>query len=427
MKSRITAKLIISGVVLLGALALLALGTFAWFTLSKRGDIGGIGVSVEMDNPWDFEILQADEDWTTLQEVIDSDKWSKNLTLANIPMAGTPSERTITDCYQLRPISTYDGKTWYLADYDNRGNVIGVKKATLSMVGNINRYDPTPQDQGKDVPANYVYYYDMWIKTKSDEHDYELHLNNPLNLNDKKSEDAYFGTYVLPGLVNDGNGKLTISKPGYDMCTTLRIGFLIYNQKDDTYINTKDNSGYEEPGEFWIYEPNCDLRAKYFTEFKGEADAENSYEWQKQISYLAGYAENTKVEQHEQYTDGNDIKTILPKVYRSNEDVDYDYNPNTIKQYHSSWDMNAVKSKQSMSEVNSRDVASFGKFIPLNGKEREGYTGIDTPSMVTIYRTKPQHIRVFIWMEGQDVDCWNSSLSGNLAINLEFRGEEAGS
>ena len=428
MKTRISAKLIITGVVLLSALALLALGTFAWFTISKKGEAGGVGVRLEKnDAQWPFEIIEHDDTWRTIDDVMNAEGWGKNLTLRKVKSDTHPEGREIGDCYQLRPISTYDGVNWFLADYSATGSVEGVIKTELNAVGNVNRYDPYPQDEGKDIPSNYVYYYDMWIRTRGEsKNDYELHLNNPLSMDNLLDDEVFFGTYVLPGIIQGQDNFSTPSQAGYDASTCLRIGFLFYDQKPgDTDINVASPSdeSHETPGTFWIYEPNSDKRAKYFTSFKGSGIINNSYEAQKGITYIAGAQEGqTKVVgDHAELTDGVVLDTYLPKETVSG--VVYEKQPNTIQQYAGSWDMEKIKSRTDPDTVTSRDIASLGKFISHNNPEREGYEGIDTPSMRTIYRGKPQHVRVFIWMEGQDADCWNSSLTGKLAINLEFRGE----
>lgn len=426
MKSKITVKLIITGVVLLSALALLALGTFAWFTLSKKGEVGGIGIRMEKsDAQWPFEIVQHQDEWRTIEQVMNYPDWEKNLTLKKVKTDSSPEGREIGDCYQLRPISTYDGVHWYLADYDTYGNVAGVKGTDLAAVGNINRYNPYPEEDDKDVPANYVYYYDVWIRTRGESQNaYTLHLNNPLSMDNLLNDEMLFGTYVLPGIIQDPEGQATMSQAGYDASTCLRVGFLFYNQNEgDSMINVaspSDNS-HETPGVFWIYEPNSDIRAKYFTQYGGTGLVKHTYEMQKGITYIAGEGQTTVVGDHINLKDGNILDTSLPKA--SGSEVTYEIQQNTIKQKASAWDMGKVRSKSSPDKVNSRDIDHFGKFISHNNPEREGYDGIDTPGMITIEPGKPQHVRIFIWMEGQDVDCWNSSLTGKLAINLEFRGE----
>ena len=430
MKTRITTKLIITGVVLLSAIALLAIGTFAWFTLYNKVDAGGVGIRMEKsDRQWPFEIIQADDSWTLLQQVKDAPGWDKNLTLHKVKIDGDPDPKEIGDCYQLRPISTYDGENWFLADYNASGGVEGVEKTELKAVGNVNRYDPYPQEEGKDVPANYVYYYDVWIRVRGGdkaENDYTLHLNNPLSMDNLLDDEVFFGTYVLPGIIRDMNGNLKESEAGYDASTCLRIGFQFFKQMDDTYINTPDFSktDYEKPDGFWIYEPNCDKRAKSFEKYKGSGLINNSYEAQKGITYVAGADEDhqIKVGQHKDLGDDTELITLLPKLNNSGE-VEYAVQPNTIQQKQSKWDETKIQEKTSPSDVTSRDIAVLGEFISHNDPPREGYDGIDTPPMRTIYRDQPQHVRIFIWMEGQDADCWNSSLTGSLAINLEFRGE----
>ena len=40
----------------------------------------------------------------------------------------------------------------------------------------------------------------------------------------------------------------------------------------------------------------------------------------------------------------------------------------------------------------------------------------------TVSYNSIQKMRIYVWIEGQDVDCWNHIADGNLYLNLEFMG-----
>ena len=42
--------------------------------------------------------------------------------------------------------------------------------------------------------------------------------------------------------------------------------------------------------------------------------------------------------------------------------------------------------------------------------------------IIELERNVPQRIRMFIWLEGQDVDCVDSVNSARFAVNIEFAG-----
>ena len=114
-----------------------------------------------------------------------------------------------------------------------------------------------------------------------------------------------------------------------------------------------------------------------------------------------------------------------------------DYQPDKlISQRGGTWDPEKVKEAletQAVYRPNSTDVASFGTFINTKELYEQDTTGVLMNS-VTCDRTagnavilslpdnNPVKIRLFIWLEGQDVDCWNDIHAGTFVVNLEFAG-----
>ena len=43
--------------------------------------------------------------------------------------------------------------------------------------------------------------------------------------------------------------------------------------------------------------------------------------------------------------------------------------------------------------------------------------------LVTLTKDKPVKVRLYFWLEGQDVDCWNDIADTDFLVNLEFVGE----
>jgi hypothetical protein len=46
----------------------------------------------------------------------------------------------------------------------------------------------------------------------------------------------------------------------------------------------------------------------------------------------------------------------------------------------------------------------------------------DDVSIIQLTKHIPQRIRMFIWLEGQDVDCVNAAAASSFAVNLELAG-----
>ena len=419
MRSNNKIKLIGALVVLLMVLALAAAGTYAWFTLSTKGELNGIGITFDANgDEWPFYIIEQPasmSDATTTDDILALEGWKKDLVLASVSDA-EGNYHSIQDSFQLRPVSTSDGVHWYTANYGSDGSVIGLDMEELEAIANINRQNLNPVGTGSEIPANYLYYCDLWIKTESEEHDYELHLSNPLSMDRVMDEEILtgFGTYVFPGLIpEDDPDYASKSQASYDASTCVRMGFLIYDQDPSGLVQD------EKPGKFWIYEPNSDLRATAFQAFRGTEGQHNSYEYQENMVYVFGDSDSTKktVVQHKAIPEGT-MQTLLPDYVEGGGNVagrtEYKtFEDRTIQQLHSTRNPDG-------------EITELGEFISLRaGGERSGYEGIDTPGMVTVKKGEPQHIRVFIWLEGQDVDCWNSTLTGQMDFHLEFRGDAA--
>ena len=43
--------------------------------------------------------------------------------------------------------------------------------------------------------------------------------------------------------------------------------------------------------------------------------------------------------------------------------------------------------------------------------------------IVSLKKNVPQRIRMFVWLEGQDIDCTNEAALKTLLLNLELAGE----
>ena len=63
-----------------------------------------------------------------------------------------------------------------------------------------------------------------------------------------------------------------------------------------------------------------------------------------------------------------------------------------------------------------------------NGVSAENINGIfdagatENVYIVKLERNKPQRIRMFIWLEGQDMDCIDGIDASRIAVNIEFAG-----
>ena len=382
MRTKAVGKLIMAGVSLLMAVVLLAVGTFAWFTFSTAPEVSGISVTFSSDSAWPFEVCT---DYLNPDGTVNADPtWEKELNVSDI----------LTNA-ALRPISTYDLQHWYLADYDYAGNVTKLIEVPLSDVANREDKSADPDEDG----INYLLYFDMWVRTRDPELTYELRLNNP---NAGTGEDTspevndwetVYGTYVLWSPVWDTTkNKYTTAD---DAMASIRVGFQMFDQSNDSQI-----------AKTVIYEPNADLH-------KG-LDASEAYSG---ISYVKGEnaASDGKI-------DGATASGLVPTTvpHYTGTDAYEMKTQETILQRTSSWDAGKLASLEKISQWDSRCIGSIGAFVDAYGNPIDN---ADLPCFAKISKDVPQKIRVFFWLEGQDVDCWNQIAGGSIYANLEFRGD----
>ena len=186
----------------------------------------------------------------------------------------------------------------------------------------------------------------------------------------------------------------------------MRVGFLM-------------NEGTAEQ-KFIIYEPNADQRSALIKP--------------DNITYVSGYtktadnySENYYIPTRPIANDGTG-KGIISNIH----------DDNLIIQLKSSWDNGSLESvlRANVRRPGSNEVDTMGQFIYDNSAlmdavddvtkmaDTTGITKAITGETVIISLVKdvPQRVRMFIWIEGQDVDCWNDIAAGSFVVNLELAG-----
>jgi hypothetical protein len=71
----------------------------------------------------------------------------------------------------------------------------------------------------------------------------------------------------------------------------------------------------------------------------------------------------------------------------------------------------------------STDLNKFGETITAGQLETLDTAGAtDDVYIIELERYVPQRIRMFIWLEGQDVDCVNTAAASSMALSIELAG-----
>lgn len=380
---KVSLKLIVSISGILLAVTMLLGASYAWLTVSVTPEVRGLviqivpsGKEIPFELSIDYDTAKENATWTTQLHLTD-----------------------LIKNYTLRPISTADGEHWYLPRYNAKGDINGFWEVDLADCANR-----------ANTEDNYLVYTDVWVKTRNEDTPQDMLLSYPIS----KAGDTenYYGSYVLWEPTWDEEGNLRTN----DAMASLRIGFRF--MEEDT-----QGSGL---GELYVYEPNADMRSDDF----GETLKVEPHYQMGELTYI--YTDpnfNNLVKKYEDsYEEGTYYSTLVPKYEPDAEDdwilVDLrqQLGDRLIVQKTSYWAEGTLKNGQ---KITSRNVSNIGKFYTIGtngsfGKELEPVNG---EALTTVSHGKVQKMRIYIWLEGQDIDCWNQIVEGNIYANLEFMGE----
>ncbi len=398
---KIRSRLIAAGLALAVALIMLVTASLAWLTVSARPEIGGLQVSLFTGKA----LLISDSENGSYAQTLD--------------LSGHFSRFV-----ELRPVSTLDGVNWYLPDYDSLGlledpsdfildadtgsgfshaNVMNCDSSGVPLEGAALR---EARERGAFV------YADIWLKTQEDYCEVRLSVpaRSAAELDEWERERAAYGTWALASYELEGD---TLSLDARAQAA-LRVGFL-------TGVGTENRR-------FVIFEPNADMRSspdkpEYASDGTGR--------------YVAGYYKDDA-----NYLDGYYIPTR--PIGRGGDgrgalaDID---GADLVIQLKSEWDGDRLRQVLLEGQrPGSNEVSHMGLFVKNSGAllraAAESENGTAAPGedpdnisivsdtyIVRLEKDVPQRVRLFIWIEGQDADCWNDIATGSFIINLELAGE----
>ncbi|NCA99337.1 MAG: hypothetical protein EOM70_08180 [Clostridia bacterium] len=396
-------RLLLASLSLLLALLMLVGASYAWFSLSTHPEIGGIQVTLYTSR-------------TLLVAASQEGEYGQRLDLSD------PLSRYV----ELKPVSTADGIHWYLPTYEAIGLLKDPSQFYLDTQldhANVAKFNASGQPlQGlalKDARAKgYYVYADFWLKTEEPACLVRLSVPGQQTLDEWEIRQGTYGTYALSLFTRPEGEEIAILEPQAQ--TALRAGFLC--DPDDPATRS-----------FTIFEPNADQRSSLDKPRSGSGQAENPY--------VAGYdvASNLANYQEGSYIPTHPIGPDPQSPAGSGLVVDPDFK-RLIIQKKSVWDLPALEAVllAQQRQPGSNEVATMGRFVadtqvlaaavdpvtgmaPLVAGVNEAIAG--EPVIIRLAQEIPRKIRLFFWIEGQDVDCWNDIATGSFAINLELAGE----
>ena len=435
---RMSAKLFAAVMTLIIAIVIGVSVTYAWMTLSTSPSVSGATITIG-GNP--KVMLAPDLTATEPGEIIHyPGAFDDTLTFSSSGYS------YLSALSGLTPVSTSDGVNWFIPRYNN---VTGELKSfsEFEVDTTLSKANVTGAARG-----GYVYV-DFWVVAPDS--DYELRVSADVNAT-RGASGQHEGSSLLelPPVTADGNAPsgFSLGTGTGNIDTVARVGFLVNSGgASASSVTTYEASAgydsrfkrlvgrYQEPGEspvsnasntFTIYEPNA-------TKHVAAGLTDGAYYATNPI----GYDENDAVVP----VDVSDRLTVQSaSSWRAGT------SERMIDEYFQTDVVGVPGLNANVAAGRLRDlVASQGIALVTAGEffrstetliTNAGVSGYLAPEgvanlltagatddvyIVRLEKNTPQRIRMFIWLEGQDVDCVASGAGGaDFALTLELAGAD---
>ena len=442
---RIYTKLIVVIMQLLMAVSVAVMSSYAWMVLSSNPAVEGIQITIGGGNT----ILVAAD----LQREVDGVVYHYPDTFSDtLNFSQHEGYRYLADLVGLTPVSTADGINWFLpAYYDLPDEEVQDGQVLSGILKDIDQFtldsslqytNLTGENAELAEEGSYIYL-DFWVTSPGE--DYTLRVST--------GEDGS-GSFAI------GLQQAEKTESGYTLMTdssaaasSVRVGFLV-NPNDivDSTMKIYQNAPsfsdrfrrlkgtYAEPGEigkdsanyrFTIYEPNGDAHTGHV------AVADGNYAITEPIGIVDGQVRKVSVWDRLTVQKRSDWANSLTGV---GTQLEQRFQTALLAPEYQGLSA-AELSKKFYEEYLGEQVAPYvekGAFVRSTqnlysavvnnavGAEylTEGFTAGATEDVyiVKLEKDVPQRIRLFIWIEGEDVDCVNSAIATAFAFRIELAG-----
>ena len=436
------AKLMAISVSTVITLVIVVASSYAWLNMSTAPSVAGLQINIGSKNT----ILIAPD----IQRSVDG---------ATVHYPGAFSETLnfsrangydyVQELVPLSPVSTADGIHWYFPRYTESGQTSEEEPYLADATLQYGNATVLPDDDA--VSGGYAYV-DFWIVSPS-----------RCNLR-VSAGDGDGGSYMvgLPYPTEDENGEYTLDFSAERLADYARVGFLVNDQKiTDSSMNeyvhsdvynehySKLKGVYQEKGAEWnsyparftIYEPNADshgedgayLLSKDGLEYVHCPDG--GYAATYPLGEVNGVVEpvdvSTRVtaQRSTEWLKANDTEYRLEQMfgtylYGTSETDMYKLADEFYRGY-LGYQCGTLLDKGAFIENTDnlmRAADKNGVVAPQTLDQLSTAGATDDVVIIELEKNVPQRIRMFVWIEGQDVDCTANKTSGGLLLNLELAG-----
>lgn len=445
-------KLIAMALALILSVTVVIMSSYAWLVLSGNPTVSGIQVAIGGGNT----ILMAPN---IREEISKGEVYCYPGRFSDKLNFGQEKQYDfLQELGSLTPVSTYNGIDWYLPAYYS-GNDPEVQAGKVpsgylkdfsefSVDSKLSYANLPSSETGKISKGSYIYL-DFWVVSPGG--DYTLRVSSG---NDTENGGSFVIDLLQP--VEEETGYKLSTTAG-SAAAAVRVGFLANDLMliDDTmqhyqeskygdnrfhslrgfYQDPDQDPVYLEENRFTIYEPNGDLHPEHedldgkyvetapLAQVDGTA-AEQSVQDRLTVQRASFWspaengADTTALEQRFQAalitmdTQNMSALQIMNEFYGS-------YLQGQISPYITKGDFIRRTSQLYTDMYLNGGVATADK---LYDDKHPGATEDEGIYIIKLERNVPQRIRMFIWLEGQDIDCLKSVNSSCFAVNIELAG-----
>lgn len=351
----------------------------------------------------------------------------------------------------LTPVSTADGVRWILPSYygENDDRVLKgeafsgeIKEVRDFTVDNELKHANLSASQKEAIREGSYIYLDFWVVSNGG--DYTLRIST--------GEDGG-GSFLMDlprPVAADSVTGYALEEPNHQAAAAVRVGFLVNDigTGDESMLCYQDSPGfderytslrgfYQEPNSgslplsdnhFTIYEPNCDFHP-------AGAAQDGSYVTTQPLGITDGVITPVSVSGHvaaqlqSRWLEAdNGSGTAIAQRFQAaviGMDTDGMTNAELSNTFYGSYlqgQLSPYVKKGSFIEK-TQDLYKFGESITaeqLGALDTAGAT--KDVQIIQLEQHVPQRIRMFIWLEGQDVDCVSEASASSFALELELAG-----
>lgn len=438
-------RLIASSLLSVVSITMMVTATYAWVTLAGSPALVGVQINIGGDNT----IMMAPDIQTTVdgQVVHYPGVFQKAVDIMN-----EKSYAYLKDLSGLSPVSTADGIHWFIPEMDENG-VLRISSLDDFVMDDTLQYANVTNDS-----AGGYAYVDFWVVSPMDNCTLRISIG-----------DDGEGSYLiqLPEIVKDDTkaSGYTLSQESGTIASCARVGFLISedgvseNAAMEHYAESEDYNDayhslkgiYQEPGStakaedyrFIIYEPNGTTHANeglaYIQTTDGlvmETCEEGSYVVTNPMGYengkvvLKNIKDILQVQTENTWHHAAEGETILKQLLQASlagKDVSTWNRDDFMKYFYGKY-LNSQYSQYITPGPFFAETFSlyYSGNLKKTSAEQVSTLALDntvySAKLVKLERNVPQRIRMYVWLEGQDVDCTSGAALEYFTLGIELAG-----